>query len=172
MATADHPGSHAATTGTMSRKDRAGSALSVKPTRGLVSGLLLILLGIWTGLIHFVGPYFAYQADTAGAWAFSWDRLWFGIVPGVVAIIGGAMLGPARDRATGSLGAWLGLASGVWLILGPTLAGIWEAAGPSSVTMSMAEQIGLFYGLGAVITAISAFAAGRMATRSVRDVKD
>lgn len=172
MATADHPGSHAATAGTLSRKDRASSALSVKPTRGIVSGMLLVLLGIWTGIIHFVGPYFSYQADTGGAWAFSWDRLWFGIIPGVVAIIGGLMLAAAHDRATGSLGSWLGLASGVWLILAPTLAAIWETAGPGPLDMSIAEQIGLFYGLGAVITAISAFAAGRMAVRSVRDAKD
>lgn len=169
MTTADQPDAGAARAGTPGRKERAAAALAIRPSRGLASGLLLILLGIWTGFVHFVGPYFDYQASSAGAWEFTWDRLWFGIVPGVAAIVAGAMLAVARDRATGSLGAWIGLAAGAWLVLCLTLAGIWQSTGVSTPSMTIPEQLGIFYGLGVVITAIAAFAAGRMTVRSIAD---
>lgn len=169
MTTADQPNSGAATAATPSRKQRAGAALAIRPSRGLASGLALILLGVWTGIIHFVGPYFDYQASSAGAWEFTWDRLWFGIIPGIAAIIAGIMLAAAHDRATGSLGAWIGLAAGVWIVVCLTLAGLWQTTGMAAPSMTVPEQIGIFYGLGAVITAIAAFAAGRMTVRSVAD---
>ena len=34
--------------------------LRVRRSRGALSGLLLVLLGIWGALIPFVGPYFHY----------------------------------------------------------------------------------------------------------------
>lgn len=169
MTTADQPKGQVASVGTHGRKERAAAALAIRQSRGLVSGLALILLGIWTGLIHFVGPYFDYQAATAGVWELTWDRVWFGVVPGVAAIVGGAMLASARDRATGSLGAWVGLAAGVWLVVCLTLASLWQTAGAGTAALTMPEQIGIFYGLGVVVTALAAFAAGRMTVRSVRD---
>ena len=41
--------------------------LRVPRTRGVLSGLLLVLLGAWGALVPFVGPYFhyAYTPDTA-----------------------------------------------------------------------------------------------------------
>lgn len=169
MTTADQPNSGAATAETPSRKNQAAAALAIRPSRGLASGLLLILLGIWTGFIHFVGPYFDYQAGSASAWEFTWDRFWFGIVPGVAAIAAGLMLAAARDRATGSLGAWIGLAAGAWLVLCLTLAGLWQATSMGTASMTIPEQIGIFYGLGVVVATVAAFAAGRMTVRSVAD---
>lgn len=168
MTTADQPGAPSPSDASATHRKLA-SALSVHPSRGLAGGMVLILLGVWTGFIHFVGPYFDYQVDTAGAWAFTVDRLWFGILPGVAAIVGGFLLVSARDRATGSIGGWVGLATGVWLVLAPTLATIWETAGPDTELMTRTEQIGFFYGLGAVVTVIAAFSAGRMAVRSIKD---
>lgn len=141
------------------------AALARRPARGVASGLVLVLLGIWTGLVHFVGPYFGYQFGTAGVWEFTWDRLWFGILPGVAAIAGGLLLVAARDRVTGSLGAGLGMACGVWLTVALTLAGIWQAAAPGAASMSLAEQVGLFYGLAAALAVLAAFAAAQMAGR-------
>jgi hypothetical protein len=34
--------------------------LRVRRSRGVLSGLLLVLLGIWGALIPFIGPYFHY----------------------------------------------------------------------------------------------------------------
>ena len=169
MTTAEQPSGGA---GTRSKKDEAAAALAMRRTRGIASGILLVVLGIWAGLVQFIGPYFEYQADQTGVWAFTWERFWLGILPAIVAIVGGALLGPAANKAVGSLGAWLGVVAGIWLVIGPSVAGYWTPLSPSSMNMSIVEQIGLFYGLGAVITAVAAFALGRMTVRSVKDVKD
>jgi hypothetical protein len=44
--------------------------LRVPRSRGALNGALLVLLGIWGGLIAFVGPYFhyAYTPDKAPGW--------------------------------------------------------------------------------------------------------
>ena len=61
--------------------------LRVPRTRGVLSGVLLILLGAWGALIPFIGPYFhfAYTPDTA--WTYTAGRLWLEILPGVVTMI-------------------------------------------------------------------------------------
>lgn len=169
MTTADQPGPGAGTAGTRSRKDEMVAAISIRRTRGAASGTVLVILGVWTGFIQFVGPYFEYQVDQSGVWTFTWDRFWLGILPAIVAIIGGALLAQAADRASASIGAWLGVAAGVWLVIGPTIAGYWTSTSPSTLNMSIVEQIGVFYGLGAVITAVAAFALGRMTVRSIKD---
>lgn len=168
MTTADQPGGYAAAD-TRSRKDKAAEKLTIPRSRGAVTGVVLVLLGIWAGLIHFVGPYFDYQADLADVWTFTWSRLWFGIVPGVAAIIAGLTLGPAADRVTANLATWLGGLAGIWLIIGPTLAEYWTNAGPSSYVLEITEAIGIYYGLGGVILGLSAFVMGRISVRSVKD---
>jgi len=98
--------------------------------------------------------------------------LWLGILPGVAVILGGLVRSAANDRITGIVGASLGLLSGSWLVVGVTLTALWQATGPSPAAMSITAQIGLFYDVGAVITAVAAFAAGSMTVRSVRDITD
>jgi hypothetical protein len=55
--------------------------LRIPRTRGAVSGVLLILLGVWGGLVPFVGPYFHYAYTPDRAWAYTSGRLWLSIVP-------------------------------------------------------------------------------------------
>ena len=50
--------------------------LRVPRSRGALSGALLVLLGIWGGLIAFVGPYFHYAYTPATAWTYTNGRLW------------------------------------------------------------------------------------------------
>src|SRR5215831_17335844 len=66
--------------------------MRVPRTRGVGSGVLLILLGAWGALIPFVGPYFhfAYTPDTA--WTWTWGRFFLEIVPGVATALGGLIL--------------------------------------------------------------------------------
>src|SRR5690349_18126997 len=66
--------------------------MRVPRTRGVGSGVLLILLGAWGALIPFIGPYFhfAYTPDTA--WTWTWGRFFLEIVPGVAAALGGLIL--------------------------------------------------------------------------------
>src|SRR5439155_1535101 len=59
---------------------------------GALSGLLIILLGIWGGLIPFIGPYFDYSFGVNSTWHYTSDRLWLEILPGAVAVVGGLLL--------------------------------------------------------------------------------
>ena len=154
---------------------RNGSGLAMKRSHGATSGLLLILLGIWGAIIPFVGPYFGYTFGVTTPWFFTYDRLWLSVLPGIAVFLGGLILGPSANRASGGLGAWLALIGGIWFIIGPVLSQLWEGGGlaapigtPAGArVLQVLEQIGYFYGLGAVVTALAGIALGRMMTRSV-----
>lgn len=156
---------------------RGSSSLAVRRSRGAVSGGLLVLLGAWGALIPFVGPYFGYTFGTTAPWLFTFDRLWLNILPGIAVLLGGLMLGPSANRVSGSLGAELAMAGGIWFLIGPSLSQLWGTGGPGAPigaptgppVLQVLEQIGFFYGLGALATALSAFALGRLAGRSVKD---
>ena len=74
----------------------------------------------------------------------------------------------------------LALAGGVWFVVGPTLSKLWtsgsalagQAGNPAgSESRQVLELLTMFYGAGAAIIALAAFALGRLAVRSVRDVE-
>ncbi len=85
--------------------------MRVPRTRGVGSGLLLILLGAWGALIPFVGPYFhfAYTPDTA--WTWTWGRFFLEVVPGVAAALGGLILMISAFRPVAMFGAVLAAAA-------------------------------------------------------------
>lgn len=146
-------------------------------SRGVISGLIILLLGIWVGLIPFVGPYFNYEFASAHAWLFTTHRLWFDILPGAAAFLGGIILAASANRATAVLGGWLALAAGVWLIVGVPLSGIWGSVSLSGIGVPAGgnvrqalEQIGFFFGAGAIITTLAAVALGRLSVLTARDV--
>ena len=43
--------------------------LRIPRSRGALSGVLLVLLGAWGGVIAFVGPYFHYAYTPDSAWS-------------------------------------------------------------------------------------------------------
>lgn len=159
------------------QSDEKQSAMGMPRSRGLMSAMLLIPLGIWGALIPLVGPYFNYAYSPDVPWYVTWDRLWLCILPGAAVFLGGMMLGPAANRASGLLGAWLALAGGIWFVTGPSISMLWGNAGPGApigeplgpTIVQVIEQLGFFYGLGAVITTLAAMAAGRLTVRSPRD---
>lgn len=138
---------------------------------GAVSGLLIVLLGTWAALIPFVGPYFDYSFGTNATWHYTSDRLLLDILPGALAVLGGLLLIVAGTRKAGIFGGWLAVLAGGWLVVGPSVSLTWESGtGPIGrplfgSTRQMLELVGYFYGAGALIIALSAFAVGRFASR-------
>ena len=145
--------------------------MRIARSTGVVSGLLVVLLGVWGALIPFVGPYFDYSFGSNTTWHYSADRLWLNILPGAVAVLAGLLLLRATTRRAGAFGGWLGLLAGAWFVVGPAVSLTWEhVRGPigpplGGDTRQMLELVGYFYGLGAVVIALVAFASGRFVSR-------
>jgi hypothetical protein len=137
---------------------------------GMVSGALIVLLGIWGALIPFVGPYFDYSFGVNSVWHYT-SRLWLDILPGAVAVLGGVLLLRATTRKAGLVGGWLALLAGAWYAVGPAVSTTWEhgrspiGAPLFGTTRQTLELVGYFYGLGAAIVALAAFSIGRFASR-------
>jgi hypothetical protein len=145
--------------------------MRIARSTGAVSGVLIVVLGTWAALIPFVGPYFDYSFGTNATWHFTTDRLWLDVLPGALAVLGGLLLIVAGTRPAGIFGGWLAMVAGGWLIVGPPVSLTWESGtGPIGrplfgSTRQMLELVGYFYGVGALIVALSAFAIGRFASR-------
>jgi hypothetical protein len=143
--------------------------------RGALTGILLVILGLWAALVPFIGPYFDYQIGTTDTWDWSIDRLWLSVLPGAAAAIGGLIMLRSTRRSTASLGGLLALAAGLWLVAGPTISMLWND-GTSATGAAIGdngtrvlEWIGFFYGSGAVITLFSSYGLGFLAALPVVD---
>lgn len=149
--------------------------MRVARSRGAISGFLLILLGAWGALIPFIGPYFNFAYTPDDTWHYTQGRLILEILPGAGALLGGLLVLVSSHRVMAMLGAWLAAVSGAWFIVGAPLSPIWGSptiGDPTGGTLHQAaEYVGFFGGLGAVIVFLAAFALGRFAVVSVRDVE-
>jgi hypothetical protein len=159
-------------TGTTHRAPaRRAEALRLPRTTGAASGFLILLLGVWGGLIPFIGPYFHYAFGGYQHWHWTTQRLWLNVVPGAVAVIGGLMLMRAGTRIGGLTAGWVALAAGAWFAIGPAVSILWHhsiyAIGTpmGGHTRQMVEWLGYFFGLGALIIGLAAFAMGRYFSR-------
>jgi hypothetical protein len=142
--------------------------LQIRRSRGVLSGVLLSLLGIWGGLIAFIGPYFHYAYTPDKAWTYNTGRLWLEVLPGAAALLGGLFLIAANGRHIALFGSLLGIVGGAWFAVGNVLAPLWTTVNPAGVPASATtlmramEEIGFFTGLGVAIVLIAAAAAGRI----------
>jgi hypothetical protein len=148
--------------------------LRVRRSRGALSGLLLVLLGIWGALIPFVGPYFHYAYTPDRTWAATSGRMWLEVLPGVVTLVGGLVVLLSRFRPSALVGAWLAALAGAWFAVGNLIAGHWSSLPAAGIpvggaTRSMLEQVGFFTGLGVVIVFMAALALGRFTVVAVGD---
>jgi hypothetical protein len=149
--------------------------LKVSRSRGALSGVLLVLLGIWGGLVPLVGPYVHYAYTPDHPWKMTSGRLWLEILPAAGTLLGGLVVLVSRLRPMALLGASLAAASGAWFAVGSALAPIWTnklpvAGVPVGGHLATAmEQIGFFSGLGVVIVCVASVALGRLSLISVRD---
>jgi hypothetical protein len=149
--------------------------LRVPRSRGVLSGLLLVLLGAWGALIPFVGPYFHYAYTPDTAWTYTTGRFWLEILPGAGAVLGGLIVLASASRPAAHVGAWLAALSGAWFALGTVIGPTWSrirmnpGTPAGGTAMRALEQIGFFTGLGVVIVLLAGMALGRFSVIGVRD---
>jgi hypothetical protein len=151
--------------------------LRVRRSRGAASGLLLMLLGAWGGLVPFVGPYFHYAYTPDSAWQLNNGRIWLEILPAVAVLLGGLVLAMSKLRPAGMFGAWLAAIGGAWFAVGTVLAALWTTKLPAQGTpvggtvARVTEQVGFFTGLGIVIVFVAAVSLGRLSIVAARDAE-
>jgi hypothetical protein len=152
------------------------ATLRVPRTRGALSGLLLVLLGLWGALVPLVGPYFHFGFAPDSAWHFTSGRSWLQIVPGCAVLLGGLITLTSANRAFAAFGAWLAALGGAWFVVGVPISALWadqnrvRLGSPlGGTSRQVTEQLTLLYGLGVVIVFLAAVALGRLAVVGVRD---
>jgi hypothetical protein len=148
-------------------------------SRGSLSGLILLLLGVWGGLAPYIGPYlhFGYTPDTA--WAGTPGRLYLSAVPGAVVAVGGLVAMITRSRGLGGAAALLAALGGGWFIAGSSMMRILPVTVGSGVRMGVPlahsvrqmelTYLAFFAGIGAVMVFFAALALGRFSIGSYRD---
>jgi hypothetical protein len=150
---------------------RRDSVMRLPRTTGAVSGVAIVVLGIWGALIPLVGPYFHYAFGNYDSWHLTANRIWLDVLPGVLAVVGGLMLLYSTRRVSGLVGGWLAVAAGVWFAIGPTVSLLWDDSGaPIGRPMGgrgqqSLELLGYFHALGVAIAVLAAFAMGRFVSR-------
>lgn len=149
-------------------------------------GLGVVLIGIWGGLVPFVGPTFGFTMGHAPAWTWSASRAELHVAPAVGAVVGGLLMMGGLRRATLLGGGVLAAIGGVWFVIAPALRPLWAggSTGMSGTTMHSGmgmmgatqstgmtplEAIGYHYGPGAA-TAVLASIGLRMALVAARAV--
>jgi hypothetical protein len=152
--------------------------LRVPRSRGALSGALLVLLGLWGGLVAFVGPYFHFAYTPGTAWTYTSGRLWLEILPGAATALGGLILLVSRVRPVAMFGAWIAALGGAWFAVGRVLSPIWNAHGtvalgtPIGGAMTRAlVELSYFTGLGVIIVFLAAVSLGRLTVVGVRDAR-
>jgi len=125
-------------------------------------GLLLVVLGVWGGIVAYAGPAFGYRMDTAPAWDWTQARWQLHAVAGGAVVLGGLLLLAAAPRLIARLGAFLAVLGGMWLVVGPLFASTWLGAGAetqlASASLSQAMRpLGYHYGTGVLIVGVAAY---------------
>lgn len=148
--------------------------LKAPRSRGVVNGLLLVLLGLWGGFIPFVGPYFSFGFGSTATWDYTSDRLVLSILPAIAVVLGGLILLVSAARPVAMFGSWLAILGGVWFVVGTTIAPLWGGGpGPAlgGQTRRIAEHLSFYQGLGAIIVLLAATALGRFLVVGVREAR-
>jgi hypothetical protein len=149
--------------------------LRVRRSRGAFSGFLLVLLGVWGGLVPLVGPYVHYAYTPDRTWTLTSGRIWLELLPAGVAVLGGLLLMITRLRPVAMFGSIIAILSGVWFAIGRTVIPLWTSADRGTPVGGQIartfEQIGFFAGLGIVIICVGAVALGGLSVVSHRDKK-
>jgi hypothetical protein len=150
-----------------------------------VSGLIILIAGLWGALIPFIGPYFHFVLGPDQHWKWTTGRLWLNVLPGAVAALGGLILMGGGPRVSGRFGALMALAGGIWFVVGPDVSMLWNHGVSQAGTphgrhtfKRFLELLTFHSGLGALITTFAAYSLPGVATyvagrrgRAVRDAE-
>jgi hypothetical protein len=128
---------------------------NTKDMHSLVSGSALIAIGAWA----------AFAPPAIGGW--DWDsqstQFLLAIVPGVAAAIGGLFVLGQRSRLV-SFGGIVALIAGLWFIAAPlahaAFVGPQIGTGDSGESIRVFQWIVFFFAAGALLSFLSAYAAG------------
>lgn len=159
--------------------DQAG----IPRSRGAVSGVILILLGLWGGLAPFVGPYIHFGFTPDKAWAYTQGRLYYSVIPGAAVLLGGLLVTLTRNRGFGIAGGLLAVLAGAWFALGdgfvtivlkrPSISvgsPLAQAGASPTALRTYLETTAFFGGLGLLVLFCGALAVGRFSMLAAKDV--
>jgi hypothetical protein len=129
-------------------------------------------MGLWGGLVPFVGPYFHFALGPDKSWTWTTGRFWLSVLPAAVAVLGGLMLLGAGPRPAGKLGALLALAAGLWFAIGPQVSLLWNASGAQGAAhgatgVRVLEMLTYHTLLGSLMAALAGYALPGLVTRRV-----
>lgn len=148
--------------------------LRVPRTRGALSGVLLVLLGLWGGLVPLLGPYFDFGFTPDKAWTLTSGRVWLQIVPACAAVLGGLIVLASANRAFAAFGAWIAALGGAWFAVAVPISAEWApktqiGAALGGTGRQITERVACFEGLGVVVVFFAALALGRFAVLGVKE---
>ena len=157
------------------------SVVPMARSRGSVSGLALVLLGAWGGLMLFIGPYFHFGYTPDKTWVYDTGRLYAAIVPGGVALLAGLVVLATRSRWFAATCASLAVLAGVWFVIGREVLtvvvsnpGAYQIGAPIEPSFSLhrivATNLATFTGVGLLIVLFAALALGRVSIGAHKDV--
>ncbi len=139
-----------------------------------VFGAAIALIGGWAALVAYAGPEFSYPMPPGSdqpAWEWSASHTWRHLVPGIGAIVAGALLFAAGNRRSmAATGGGLALAAGAWMILSPFVARAWldtggGGGGDASTAMQIITPLGYHHVPGILVVGLSAFMLGSLLAR-------
>ncbi|SOJ54699.1 hypothetical protein MSIMFB_02192 [Mycobacterium simulans] len=156
-------------------KDRT-MGLHMPRSRGVVCGLILVILGAWGALIPFVGPHFDFAYTPNQVWTWTTARGWLEVLPGAATAVGGLLLIASRNRVTAIFGGWLAVLAGAWFVVGEQVAPllrIGSVGDPIAATERKRAllEVSYFSGLGALIIFVGGVVLARVAVRLARDIE-
>jgi hypothetical protein len=160
------------------RTDMAAVA-SIPRSRGSLCGFALLVLGAWGGLAPFAGPSFGYGFNPDQTWHYTQGRLYLSALPGAIVLIAGLGILLTRSRGFGGFLAFVAAVGGAWFIVGASAVQLLPASVAGSITTGSAigttvhqvvlTNIGLFWGVGALIVFFAALALGRFSIAGQTD---
>ena len=138
-------------------------------------GVMIAAVAAWGGAVAYVGPTFDFDlGTTTNSWVWTQTHTTLYLAPGICGVVGGLLL-IVGGRRLARVGAVLGIVSGAWFLIGPTLEPLWHSNVDTSTTVGstgstsirVLEGIGYHYGTGLVLVLASALALGLLARSRV-----